>query len=233
MKSNDTSEGHRRRPSQEPTITTGPNGIEVAAHPAFAQMTISRVDGATTLYGSDFAHMRYIRIRVVPSTLQRSLSNDLPMPGRNKHIEFDMSEAQWAAAVSSLNVGTGTQCTLVSLKGEPIPALPAPKPRTDQFAREVTQNLARARQTLSEAASLVAASGLSKVKQAEILSKLGNATHDLGSNLGFVAEQFEEHMDKTIQEARIEINAYAGTVMHSAQHLTGLQGPGILELPSA
>src|SRR3546814_2680674 len=62
------------RPGDEERTTT--------THPAFAQISASRVTGLANLYGSDFAHQSYVRIRVNPSEMHRSLANDWPHAGR-------------------------------------------------------------------------------------------------------------------------------------------------------
>src|SRR3546814_17862508 len=76
--------------------------------------------------------------------MHRSMANDWPHAGRTEYIEVDLSEAQWASFVSSLNIGSGTQCTLRSNNGEQIPDLPAPASRVDQFAAEMKVRVKRA-----------------------------------------------------------------------------------------
>lgn len=205
-----------RRPVQEPTFTTEPGGSVVTEHPAFAQISVSRISGGAHLYGSDFLHQGYVKIKVAASKLHRDYSNDRPMAAMGSLIEVNMSEAQWATMVSSLNIGQGVQCTLVSKDGQSIPGLPAPAPRQAQFAGEVRGRMDDAVKALKELEEMVLASGLSKAKQAELLSKARQAHSQITGNIDFVAEQFDEHMENTVQKAGIEINAWAQNVIQRA-----------------
>ena len=103
---------------QQPTAEkVGSNITEtVESHPAYAQISASRVSGQTNLYGSDFSHQNYVTISIHASELHRSLSRDWAF-SRREYIEVAMSESQWAAFVSSMNVGCGIQCTLSHLEG--------------------------------------------------------------------------------------------------------------------
>lgn len=114
------------RPIEEPVVTTEKwgSGEEIkTTHPAFAQIAASRVNGSTVLYGSDFVHYAAIRIRIHTSTQYRSLAHDR-YHERENLVEVELSEAQWAHFISSLNMGSGSPCTLTSLGGKMVPGLP-------------------------------------------------------------------------------------------------------------
>lgn len=61
---------------------------------------------------------------------------------------------------------------------------------------------------LSEADMAAATSKLSKTAQAEVLSSIDKAIQEIESNLPFVVKSFGEHMEDTIEKAKIEVNAY-------------------------
>ena len=69
-----------RNPIQELTITEeGWAGGKTALrydHPAYAQVSANRISGSAVLYGSDFTHQNFVRIRVAKSSVRRDLSND-------------------------------------------------------------------------------------------------------------------------------------------------------------
>lgn len=223
---------HYGRSTQEPDVQDNDRGETISKHPAYSQISVSRVSGGAALYGSDFLHQGYIRIRVASSVLQRSLSNDLAIAQLQPLIEVDMSESQWASLISSLNIGMGTQCTLRSLSGETVPGLPVPQPRTEQFARENQKRMAGALASLAELEQLVVSSGLSQSKQRDILTKARATQANISTNIQFVADQFDEHMEATVEKARVEINAYANGVLNrpGLQAIAG-QGPRqVLEL---
>src|SRR3546814_5396409 len=88
------------------------------------EMRIS--DWSSDVCSSDlFPHQNFVSIRICRSSLNRDLSNDWHY-GKDQMMEVNMSEAQWATFVSSMNVGSGTPCTLASVDGQPVPGLTLP-----------------------------------------------------------------------------------------------------------
>lgn len=193
------------------------SGGEVHTHPAFAQISANRVSGGAVLYGSDLQHQHYIRLRISPSELKRSLSNDWPHAGRRSYIEVDLSEAQWATFVSSMNVGGGVQCTLRSRDGQIVPEMPEPTQRHDQFARELKAKQAGALSHLEELAKALQDSGLPVKKMKPLLDLVTRAQMKISDSTPFVAEQFTEHMERVTQAAKAEVNAYAVHLLAGAQ----------------
>lgn len=227
------------RPIQKPTRTaystgsTPQEGEYRESHPAYAQISACHQSGDSFLYGSDFKHQHTVAIRIHASERIRNLSNDWYNPAARPIIEVVLSESQWAAFVSHPNRGEGTPCTLRYLNGENVPGLPAPELQTEQFGREFRTRLERAVAAQRRAAELVAASGLSKAKQSEILSALNAAERDMGSNLEFVAGQFSEHMERVVTKAKTEVNAMANMALHNAgMRALAASGEGIGSLPA-
>jgi hypothetical protein len=203
-----------------------PLGGTILKHPAFGQISAHRISGTASLYGSDFLHRNSVKIDIMTSELRRSLSNDWPH-ARKELISVLLSEAQWAAFVSSLNAGPGTQCTIRHINCEFVPQLPDPKPRTEQFFNEAKETTERADKELLELAELINASNLSGVKKKEFLSKITSAQRAIGSSVKFVLDQFGEHMEATTEKAKIEIEAYVNDRIQR----TGLQALGANDKP--
>jgi hypothetical protein len=220
---------------QEPTVRKdeSPMGGDIYEHPAYASIGASRVSGGHThLYDSDFKHSHYMTVRIYKSQLCRSLSNDWHFSPNTPYIEVSMSEAQWATFVSSPNIGSGVPCTLESLNGEHIPRLPAPKPRVEQFGTEQDDRMSRAMASISEAMAAVDECKLSEKAKKELKSKMMMACQNIGANQKFVADQFGEHMEKVVEHAKIEVNAYAtATIQRAGLQAIAGKGP-ILELGS-
>lgn len=200
-----------RIPVQEPTITeeTGPTGGLKIEHPAFAQIAASRVSGRASLYGSDFNHHHYITITIAPSTLHRDLSRDWAHASLDAYIEVSLSEAQWASFVSSMNCGSGTQCTLTRHQGRMIPRLPDPISRKEQFKHEAKEAASEALAAIKELREAINDTSLSKKAKDELTRKANSVEARLTGSLPFVLSQFGEHMEQTVEKAKVEINAYA------------------------
>lgn len=195
------------RPNDEEPIATPSDRGTRYNHPAFAQIRASRVSGHQTLYGSDFIHHNYVTVSICRSELERHLSNDWPY-GKQEIIEVMMSEAQWASMISSMNVGSGVQCTLNHLNGKPVPGIPFIRQVDSEFRKEALESVSDAVAEIDKALAAVDALGLSKPKAAQIRDKLTAAKRSISSTLPYVAEQFDEHMEETVEKAKAEINAY-------------------------
>jgi hypothetical protein len=137
---------------EHPTIErreNDPLSDSVERHPAYAQIGASRVSGRAFLYGSDFDHHAYMTISIYKSELHRGLSCDRAF-SRGEIIEVALSEAQWATFVSTLNVGSGVQCTIQHLNRERVPQLPEAPKRKTQFQEELNERLVTAERELKE-----------------------------------------------------------------------------------
>lgn len=197
-----------RRPVQVPEESTGRMDDQTKfTHPAFGQISASRVSGGAVLYGSDFRHEGYVSITIRRSELNRNLGRDWPF-GCERLITVNLSESQWARFVSAMNVGDGPQCTIEHVQGEQMPGLPEPVDRRAQFARESADTAARVARELKGLRADIAESGLSGKKAKVLLDRIHQAEMAAGVNQEYVAEQFDRHMEKTVERARIEVDAH-------------------------
>jgi hypothetical protein len=214
---------------EQPTFENVGSDETMVRHPAFAQISASRVSGGAYLYGSDFQHQHYVTIRICESTLRRKLSNDWPMGSTmSGFIEVDLSEAQWAEFVSSMNVGSGVQCTLRRRENKEIPGLPAPQRRADQFRDEVRETMVDSLAHLEKLSEAIDVMSASEKQKNALRGHLRMARQELLSNIPFVEKQFAEHMETTVQKAKIEINAYAThAVMRAGVNALGGDGSEI------
>lgn len=203
-----------RRHIEEPVILQDEpfNGTR-ETHPAYGMIGANRVSGTTPLFGSDFMHHNYVQITIRRAERNRNLSTDW-YHGRDELIEVSISEGQWATFVSSMNVGFGVPCTINHIDRKGLPGLPEPPSRTEEFAAELSESQEKARQSLVDLSAAIAASGLSGKKQKELLDKVDTAQRQMGPNAQFVAGCFDEHMEQTVERAKIEVNAYAMAVLH-------------------
>jgi len=191
-------------------------------HPAYAMIGASRVSGRTNLYASDFKHQNYMTISIRRSELHRGLNRDWHF-GREELIEVALSESQWATFVSAPNVGSGVPCTLEYFQGKLVPGLPQPPSRVDQFDAEIQERLKKCLKTLDDGIAAVQEVGLSKVKQDKLASIFKGVRTEIMSNLPFVAEQFSEHMEDTVEKAKQEVHGYMLQAMNRAG-LSALNG---------
>lgn len=224
-----------RIPDVEP-VEIDKHGRKTLTHPAFGQITVSRISGQRTLYGSDFEHNGFVRVSVFQSELERSLHRDWPHSTNVPLIEVDMSEAQWGSFVSSFGVGMGTQCTLNVVGSERKPGLPLPERAKKHFG-EGQEAVAAVLNDLSTLRAKVEAgtSGLSKTRQADLLKEVDWAIRRMNDSLPFVAKSLAEEMEQTVEKAKTEVHAYVTRTVIDAGIAAirgdGAEGPLLLTKP--
>lgn len=199
----------------------------ITTHPAFAQIGASRVSGSTNLYDSDFTHNGYMVIRITRSELHRGLNNDRHH-GREEYIEVALSESQWATFVSAPNIGSGVPCTLQHRNGQRIPGIPDFN-RKALVKDEMDQDFSEVLSGLDEALAAVDAAGLSAKKADVIKGKIRRAKQMLDKNIPFAMEQFEEHVEKTVERGKAEIHGYMTNVIHRSG-IEALKGAAPLQI---
>jgi hypothetical protein len=224
------------RGDQEPTIAPTPGDPvrdHVVTHPAFGMIGASRVSSGGSgqnLFGSDFGHHAYVEIRIRHAELNRNLSTDWVF-GRNEIVRVMLSEAQWATFVSSLNVGDGVPCTLDAIGGEVVPGIRSLPARRKEFATEMEATVGSAVKELDAIVAAMTDAEIPPRKKEELLSHLRMARRHLLSNVPFVAKVFDEHMEKTVERAKVEVNAYLQLTLMRAG-VARLQEEARLELSS-
>lgn len=211
--------------------TRGPGGMHDdyrETHPAYAMIGASRVSSSpgAPLYGSDFLHQHYVVISIHEAEMARSISNDYSFATKNV-IEVALSEAQWATFVSSMNIGNGVQATFQSREGAFVPGIDPGVTRRAQFAGEVGDTLNEVLATLDELRVDIEDGKGKKI----LREKVERALRELGPNLGYVTRQFDEHMERTVEKAKIEVNAHATQILLQTG-IDALGGaPQVISLP--
>lgn len=202
-------------------------------HPAFAMIGASRWSSTpgTYLFGTDFRHQNMVVITVKGATLSRSIGHDYVHDrGREPDmVQVALSEAQWATFVSTLNMGDGVACTLMAHDGDQIPGIVPTTDRREQFNAEVDQRLQHSVQLIREIDDAIAASSLSAKAKAELRAKADKAAQELDSNLAYAAKTFDQHAEKTIEHAKIEVAAYVtGAIQRAGLAALGATPPVML-----
>lgn len=205
-----------KRPIIEPVETEidFPNKGTRLEHPAFGQISVSRMSGHSVLYGSDFKHHHSVRLSIHSSVLNRQLSGDWPFQ-QKELIEIEMSEAQWATFVSSFGQGGGVQCTIRHRNGETIPALPL-RDEAKEFSKEMSEQAKAALESLNIALAAVSEAKMSKKDASYITGPIKAAMREIGVNADFVKESFDRHVEERIEKAKVEVNAYMTNAVQRA-----------------
>jgi hypothetical protein len=183
-------------------------------HPSYATLQFSRVSssGVKPLFGSSIKHRDTIVMRVRKASLCRHLNEDYIF-GDQEIIEVEMSQSQFAEAITSMNQGSGIPVTLTYLQGEGIiedcPYFDKRMQFENEFAdknkkqNELASNLIKETQKLFDEKKT-----FNKADKENVLNMLYKLQQEIGSNTEFIYKQFNEQMDKTTMEAKGEIEAF-------------------------
>lgn len=180
-------------------------------HPAFATISASRISGQANLFGSNVGHNGFVQIELSEGHLYREAHEDRIYGGKSLARVW-MSEAQWVAFISRMNIGSGTPCTLVHapsglLDFKPmLPPQASPAEKLDSHVERIDEEL-RARVDNGEDEVRKLCEGLPAKKRDAILRAVGLMTQHLKANHDFAKKMLTEHKETLVTEAKVEINA--------------------------
>lgn len=200
------------RKQQKPTVETTKRGDQVETHPAYGVIGASRVSGTTTLFDSDIKHMGFVRLRIAKAEKILGAHEDHVYGQMRTLCEVDLSEAQWVALISRMNIGEGTPCTLRYHGQTPLIEVPGIDDGRDAEGR-LRARAASIGSTLDDRTKYVLdevgkiAEKLGKKDRDRLLSLLDNLTSSLDSNIEFGKSMLREHAEKLVCAAKVEIHA--------------------------
>lgn len=201
----------------------GINDHKVAEHESYGTIIVSRMQsgGQHPLFGSSLQHRNTIRLEIKSAKIARTLSTDFIHPGR-QIIEVELSQSQWAEMVSSIGVGEGTPCTIRYINGKQMEDCPYISVRDqfdDEFDDSVQESLEGLRNAVAACEELLTKKSLTKADREQVLALVRKAYQEVSDSVPFIKSQFTEQMDKTVKEAKGEIEALA--MNHLLNHALG------------
>ena len=203
-------------------------------HPSYGILHISRMNGggsAVRLFGSPLAtHYGSIRLTISKGRWIHGLHHDRYFGMNKDYIEIEMSAAQFADAITSLNMGSGTPCTIRYVGGERVENPPDHATEAehirDNFEASLDKYTEKARTYRTKIEELT--SKLSAKAKEEIRVALDVIEQQLTSNVPFVVEQFQEATTRVTTAAKAEVEAFVTHAVRAA----GLQAIAEGRLPS-
>lgn len=183
------------------------------SHPSYGTLLFNRAyGGKTPLFGSSIEHSNVITMELRHADITRRLNRD-DIFGDKPIVKVEMSYSQFAEAITSFGQGTGIPVTIrYTEKDGKIPPCDFISKR-EQFADEFKEKREKvtkeSQQLLQDVADLFTQKkSLTKSDKEAVMSKLSKLSMDIGCNLDFIADQFNEQMDKTVMEAKGEIESF-------------------------
>lgn len=194
--------------------------VKTENHPAYGLVSISRASGHTALFDSPIHHHHFIRLTISTATLHRNLHRNWFHP-IDELIEINMSEAQFAQAITSMNT-VGTPCTLFRYidpytKGWTRPKLELANPEHDTYEHEIKAALkdivSLVKDTINQLDTALKKTPVRKTDMHVVKDSLTKILQDLADNLPFIQCSFVETMEKVTQKVKTEIFATAEAVI--------------------
>lgn len=193
--------------------------------PSFGMIGIHRMTSShgARLFNSKVPTHTIMRITIRTAVRSRDLSKSWVF-GDKVIAQVDLTPAQFAELITSMNVGDGVPCTLVYANGQQIRHEPD-RDETEHFTAEFAakiEGLEAGIQAIRDAAGPKATKAVR-----DAIDKLAR---ELKANLPFVAKQFDRHIVKRTADAKSEFDAWATHAIQQAG-LSALQNaqPDALE----
>ena len=131
-----------------------------------------------------------------------------------------MSPAQFAEAITSLNNGSGTPVTLRKTEKDwDIPEPPFKDERElfhKEFNEDAQEIFTKVDTMIEKATGMLEQKTVTKRALNDIIGQLASIKQDIQANMPFLAQSFNEHIDKTVSSAKIEIETFIDHKIHSA-----------------
>ena len=193
-------------------------------HESYGIITMTPIKSqGIPLFGSSILHSAAVMIEISEARVERHLSRDWTF---QEGIVFRglLSPSQFAEAITQANRGSGTPITMEYVGGDPTGQRerpPAPNKR-EQFQQEIHRSLENVLERLQKLRDSL------RTKRDQ--AKVDGIIQQMRSNIPFVEEQFATQMEKTVTEAKAEIEAMMQQRINLAGEQTIGQNPPRLEL---
>lgn len=210
-----------------------------ARHPAHGNVQISRITGQRSLHGCPIDALSYMRVKVALDKSYVSEGFRWSSGGTSATeviVEFDLSETQFAHMITTMNHGEGTPCTLRRYTPGTSEDMPEPEPRLsqtdllrEQFVKHWQDRKREVRELLENLDTMMTDARVPKKHQTPFRNLMTRLSHSVESNAEFYCREFETFVDKTVQEAKAEVAAFASNVTQAAG-IEALKGGTTLHL---
>lgn len=209
-------------------------------HESFGMARFVRRNGNPGfMYGSDVVPEKYVVLEISKnSTLEYDRTMGRLCGASSKRSDevvcIQMTSAQFAELITTINIGDGVPCTIQRINGEWIEQFKdGVQCRVDYEAEKLRNSLKNLRPKFRETSERIKGiiQKLSKVKQNEVLRELTNLQNEICANAPFYLDMFTKACEETTATAKTEIASYLSLVSASDEirkSIGGIQTKGML-----
>ncbi len=167
------------------------------------------------MFGSELRANSCIRMTVERGVEEWSLHEKRYFSDNKPLIEVDLTAAQFAELLTSMNVGSGIPCTIN--RTETDWKIPHIADEEDGIHHLIKQDLKDdvagihdiLKKLTTDLTAALSESGLNKTKRESLLSQVSKLSVEINSNMPFVLDQYLEAAEKIQASAKAEIDAFA------------------------
>lgn len=194
---------------------------EPEKHPSYGMISFSRISGCGRLFGSPISeHCGAIMLRISAGERTHEDGEDC-YRARERYIEVCMSAAQFADAITMMNMGDGVPCTIRALGGKVVEGVPDTEASETHRAEESFKNrvagFVRDLKTRNvKVNEILAKDRLSKADRDAVRGIIEQVITEIGTNAPFFVELFAESTEKVKAKAKSEIAAMMDYVLRVA-----------------
>lgn len=186
---------------EEPPTPTD-RGFE--SHPAWIKVTAFRSQTTgKVLFDSDIIHRTIITVKIETAERKRELNQDYIYGGK-QIVEFEMSEAQWASFLSTMN-SSGVPATLTWYGGADNPQIPS-MPHEPRMVEQMQETKEAGKKATADIRRAMAA--YKEKKTVGNLRHLEAMIDNLPANLRFAEDMLAENAENVVTRARADIEAF-------------------------
>ena len=187
--------------------------LKNSSHESYGMIGVSRVTCRpnVNLFGSSIKHSNTVRLRIKKAEVIIDLHTDW-YGGKKELIEVELSPTQYAEMLTSMNIGDGVPCTIRHINRDRMADPPEVKQRQifeEEFEKDVHKIKEVCKDNAKEISKILLKKGSITVverKKIDVMVKM--LLQDVNSNLPFIQRSFNESIDKTILEAKGEVEAF-------------------------
>jgi len=197
----------------------------------------SRITGNKKLYMSNLNNTNWITLRVYEGKDDESYGEKRTYTKSNRPLlELDLSAAQFAELLTTMNVGNGVPCTLKSFDGKRIDQtaldddekpVDVGKRYFEDSAKEFTETLIKRTTSFKKDLEKMR---MAKKDKARIEIILNSVETEVLSNMPFYVSMFEEAAKKVVTESKSEIDAFVtGGIVKAGLEALGINDKLLLD----
>ena len=209
---------------------------EPEKHESYGMLQINRqsCNPPQSLYGSSIRHGNIISLTISEGEKRRDFQKDW-YSARKTLVQVDMSATQFAEAITSFNMGEGVPVTIRRVVGEnkrreDCPELNFKKLANDELKEEMNQLAKRIEDLAKDSKEILGSKGAIKASdKKKLLSDIRFIEQELRSNIAFAHECFSRAVDKTVTQAKGEVDSCYQTLRERLGDK--MIAAGVLEVP--